>query len=54
MAQEKLVRTYFGVNIYRVVHNGMYNALTSDGSRRADTLDGIKSLIREVEKKGKK
>lgn len=49
--QEKFHSTYYGCNIFRFVHNGMYNALTSKGTMRADTLAGIKELIREAEGK---
>ena len=43
---EKYVMEYRGVNIYRTNHNGYYNARTVNGTVRADTLAGIKSLIR--------
>lgn len=49
--RETFHSTYFGCNIYRYDRTGMYTSFTSDGTRRADTLDGIKELIREVEKK---
>jgi hypothetical protein len=48
VAAETLVRSYMGVNIYRLTHSGMYNALTGSGYVKADTLDGIKQLIREA------
>lgn len=39
-------RIYRGVEITRIYPSGYYSALTANGFVRADTLAGIKSLIR--------
>lgn len=40
-------RSYMGVTIERVQHNGLYTALLGGRYLKADTLAGIKQLIKE-------
>lgn len=52
--KEPKPRIYMGCTIDRYPRTGLYTALTSKGSVRADTVAGIKDLIREREKPAKK
>lgn len=45
------VRRYMNCSIEHVRPSGMYSAITSQGRVMADTLNGIKQLIAEREKK---
>ena len=45
--REKYHSTYYGILIFRVCHNGMYNARSPKGRLLADTLQGIKELIKD-------
>jgi hypothetical protein len=50
--RNQLKTTYMGINIYHADINSSgirYNALTPAGWLKADTLAGIKTLIKEVE-----
>jgi hypothetical protein len=46
---EKFHSTFYGVGIYRHSVNGMWIA-RYNGLKRADTLQGLKQLIREARK----
>jgi hypothetical protein len=42
------IRTYRGVNIHPKNVHGMYWALVNGGQVAADTVDGMKQLIRDA------
>ena len=48
--KEPKPRIYMGCTIERYPRTGLYTALTSKGSVRADTIAGIKEMIRDREK----
>jgi hypothetical protein len=52
--KEPKPRIYMGCTINRYPRTGLYYAFTSNGSVRADTVAGIKEMIREREKPAKK
>lgn len=52
--KEPKPRVYMGCTIYRYPTTGLYYAYTSNGSVRADTVAGIKEMIRERERPAKK